>query len=314
MSVGEPSGPKDGSGVETGSRVVVRRAVVEDLPGIDAALRAALAADPIPGFTTSDIERALTRIEPEPTSTAVALVDGRVIGACTPRLDDLTVAPDHRRRGAGRALFQEATAIAREQGLPYLQLYVPEHLPGSQAFARAMGMTYHSSLWLFRLASDVPVPAARFPAGVAPRAYVDDDLEPFVALANASFADHPTPVSWSVGLIRHVHGLPDFDPSGILVVRPADDPERLVAFARVETARGDDGARVGWIRLIGVLPDWRGRGLGRELLRWSVGRLRAHGVDRIELAVEATNDRALELYRRHGFEPAIEWPHWVLRV
>jgi hypothetical protein len=34
----------------------------------------------------------------------------------------------------------------------------------------------------------------------------------------------------------------------------------------------------------------------------------------VELAVEAANDRALGLYLRNGFEPAVEWPHWVLPV
>jgi mycothiol synthase len=294
--------------------MVVRRARVEDLPAIRRVLTAALAADPVPGYTRSDIERALTRIEPEPGGTAVALLGDRLVGACTPRLDDLTVDPEHRRRGVGRALFDEAMTITREQDLPYLQLYVPGHLPGSQAFARAMGMAYHSSMWLFRLAPDVDVPPARFTAGFVARPYADEDLGPYVALGNASFADHPSPVSWSVELVRHVHSLPGFDRDDIRVVAPTEDPGSLVAFARVEMTLGDDGSRVGVVRLIGVLPERRGRGLGRELLRWSVARLRDRGADRIELAVEALNERALELYRRHGFEPAVEWPHWTSAV
>jgi ribosomal protein S18 acetylase RimI-like enzyme len=63
-----------------------------------------------------------------------------------------------------------------------------------------------------------------------------------------------------------------------------------------------------------VLPAWRGRGLGRELLRWGVTELRGRGAGPIELSVEAQNERATGLYRAHGFEPAIEWPHWVLPV
>jgi ribosomal protein S18 acetylase RimI-like enzyme len=69
---------------------------------------------------------------------------------------------------------------------------------------------------------------------------------------------------------------------------------------------------IGYVTMIGVLPTWRGRGLGRELLRWSVGYLRDRGAQLIELSVEAANDRATELYRRHGFVPTIEWPNWTL--
>jgi ribosomal protein S18 acetylase RimI-like enzyme len=41
-----------------------------------------------------------------------------------------------------------------------------------------------------------------------------------------------------------------------------------------------------------------------------VAQLRARGASRIQLSVEAENDLALGLYRRAGFEPLVEWPHW----
>ncbi len=74
------------------------------------------------------------------------------------------------------------------------------------------------------------------------------------------------------------------------------------------------GRPLGDINLIGVLPKWRGRGIGRALLQWGVAELRSRGAARIELSVEAANERATGLYRAHGFEPTIEWPHWVLPV
>jgi mycothiol synthase len=70
----------------------------------------------------------------------------------------------------------------------------------------------------------------------------------------------------------------------------------------------------GEVRLVGVLPQWRGRGLGRELLHWGVAWLRAMGAGVIQLNVEAENELALGLYRRTGFEPAVEWPHWARMV
>ena len=66
--------------------------------------------------------------------------------------------------------------------------------------------------------------------------------------------------------------------------------------------------------LVGVIPAWRRRGLGRELLRWGITTLRGRGrgAGPIMLSVEAANDSATALYRDHGFEPSIEWPHWVM--
>ena len=74
------------------------------------------------------------------------------------------------------------------------------------------------------------------------------------------------------------------------------------------------GTFVGEVALIGVLPQWRGRGLGRELLRWGVAQLLARGAGPIQLTVEAENELALGLYLRTGFEPAVKWPHWTRSV
>ena len=60
-----------------------------------------------------------------------------------------------------------------------------------------------------------------------------------------------------------------------------------------------------------VGPGQRGRGLGRWLLLWGIERLRSQGVARIELGVEANNDRAMTLYRSVGFDPVDEWPQWM---
>jgi ribosomal protein S18 acetylase RimI-like enzyme len=109
-----------------------------------------------------------------------------------------------------------------------------------------------------------------------------------------------------------VHALPDFDPNGILFVSSRDEPERPIGWTRVEHEVTEAGVRRGFVSFIGVLPEWRGRGLGRELLRWGVAYVRAAGAGTIELNVEAANDRALGLYRRTGFSPEVEWPHFAL--
>jgi mycothiol synthase len=294
--------------------VEVRTANLADIDGIRSVMEASFDVDDLPGFTRGDIERAVARLPADLGGAIVATLEGRVAGYCIPRNDDLTVHPELRRRGVGRALVPAAVDLVRSRGLPWLQVFVPAR-PVDEAFARAVGLHYHSSLWLLGLAGDVEVPAPSFPTGVAVRGLASTEpVEPYVELMNASFADHPTPLGWTVETVGHVHGLPEFDPGGLLLVTPADEPDRLIAFTRVELESDDDGVPVGWISLIGVLPAWRGRGLGRELLRWGVAHMRARGADRIELAVEALNERALGLYRRTGFEPKVEWPHWIIET
>ena len=53
---------------------------------------------------------------------------------------------------------------------------------------------------------------------------------------------------------------------------------------------------------MGLLPEYRGRGLGRPLMTRSLDAARAFGLARVELTVRVDNQRALELYRKLGFE------------
>ena len=52
---------------------------------------------------------------------------------------------------------------------------------------------------------------------------------------------------------------------------------------------------------MGLMPDQRGRGLGRALLEGTLERARAAGVLRVELEVYASNAAAIALYERCGF-------------
>ncbi|MDP9365604.1 MAG: GNAT family N-acetyltransferase, partial [Chloroflexota bacterium] len=167
----------------------------------------------------------------------------------------------------------------------------------------------HASLWQLRLPPGVRPPGPAFPESVAAGPFAPDDLPAYVNLINAAFVDHPSPLSVTEPLVRHVHNLPGFDPTDFLVVEPRDRPGHPIAFCRTRLVR-DGGMTAGEVVLIGVLPEHRGAGLGTELLRWGVDRLREAGADEITLTVESLNERALRLYERTGFERVQEWPRW----
>jgi RimJ/RimL family protein N-acetyltransferase len=79
----------------------------------------------------------------------------------------------------------------------------------------------------------------------------------------------------------------------------------------------DDGGRVvGWCDIrreiipvyshighlgMGLLPDYRGRGIGERLIKASIDAARRAGFERLELSVYARNVRATALYRKVGF-------------
>ena len=85
-------------------------------------------------------------------------------------------------------------------------------------------------------------------------------------------------------------------------------PIQFVAMARGEVAGWCDvtpnqleGFRHCGTLGMGLLPDFRGRGLGRRLLQETIDATREAGLTRIELEVFASNQIATRLYERFGF-------------
>jgi mycothiol synthase len=226
--------------------------------------------------------------------------------------DDLTVDLVYRRRGHGSRLVEAGRLIARAAGREHLRLWVPKR-DDAETFARSAGMRYESSLWKLRLDPGGSVEPPRFPDDVVVR-WIEPgtDDEAFTDLLNTIFLDHPSPLEVDLDTIRRVHGSKAFDPSTILLVADARDRERLTGFCRIGAYRDDDDRMVGEVKLVGVRREVRGRGLGRELVRWGVNGCRERAAEDVYLSVEGENDDALRLYRSLGFRTDVEWPHWVI--
>lgn len=91
------------------------------------------------------------------------------------------------------------------------------------------------------------------------------------------------------------------------------------AFALIGRCGGDIAAHAGFalartaadeseILTIGVLPDYRRRGLARELMTAVAGRALADGADSLFLEVDRQNRAALALYRDLGFAEVARRP------
>lgn len=52
---------------------------------------------------------------------------------------------------------------------------------------------------------------------------------------------------------------------------------------------------------MGLLPAYRGRGIGRKLLSAALAKARSNGITRVELEVRSDNTRAIKLYEHMGF-------------
>lgn len=95
----------------------------------------------------------------------------------------------------------------------------------------------------------------------------------------------------------------------------AMDPSGAIGLAAAQfKSRADGEAAEAMIFGVGVLPELRGRGLGRALMRTVLGMLGARGVRRVALEVDDTNVAALALYRSLGFVEENSMDYWRLEL
>jgi mycothiol synthase len=247
----------------------------------------------------------------------IARMDGEPAGFCfafvAPTHDGafamirLGVVEPHRRRGIGDALL--ACGITSIAGLPAslgvreLNLSAWDPNAAAAAFAARHGFRHARNFWrMERPRATIEDP--RWPDGIVARVFDGSEqaLGDFNRAYNRSFADHYHYVRSSLEDTRAVVGQSHFRPDGLLL---AHRNGTCVGFCR--NARFGEA---GEVALIGVVPEARGIGLGRALLRWGVSWLGAQGVDPLYLMVDGENEGALRLYRSEGFAVARTRVHW----
>ena len=120
-------------------------------------------------------------------------------------------------------------------------------------------------------------------------------LDDLVEAQDRIFADYMVPVHSSrtffVDFLKSVGG----DLGNVLV---AIDEGRIVGYVNPVHDR-----REGWIGGIGVMPGYRGKGIGTELMSVAEELLRRRGVIDVYLEVIEGNHRAQKLYERLGYRP-----------
>jgi ribosomal protein S18 acetylase RimI-like enzyme len=99
-------------------------------------------------------------------------------------------------------------------------------------------------------------------------------------------------------------------PDTLLLLASVDD--RVIGYGLAHIMAVEDtwvadtwatGKRIGEIESLSVLPEFRGSGLGTQLLTLLEDHLRASGVDDLVLGVLPGNRDALRLYERLGYRP-----------
>lgn len=226
---------------------------------------------------------------------------------------ELVVAPADRREGHGSALVEAALSVGAEA------FWAHGDLPASRALAARHGLVAVRTL--HRMARPL-MPEDRigtgdagtlgFPGWVRIETYAEHpDVEMLQRLNAAAFAGHPEQGRLTVADLRERMAEAWFDPAGLFLFRDADaardaDP---VGF---HWTKAIPGSPTGEVYVVGIHPEYQGRGLAGPLTRLGLAHLAGRGLREVELYVDGENIPAVATYRRLGFD--VVESHIVHRV
>lgn len=214
------------------------------------------------------------------------------------------VHPAFRRQGIFRALFEEARLEYRSQGAHKLVLICESNAPVGMACATALGGRYSfaehdmelehfQERFVFddRLTFE-EVGSSEIDKLVTVQARSFGDSEALVLLMVTKFLQEPQ---------EHFY-LARFGEADLGCREP-------VGVMRVRDAEGENS-----IHAFGVLPDYRGRGYGRQMLEEAIRCIRARNQKPIALEVETTNRAAIRLYETCGFRIRTTYNYYIVDV
>lgn len=319
--------PTDGQEPKTATDVQIRNVREDDLEAIVALINEAEAVEKMErGISLTELWARLHQPGLDPTRDAfLAEADGRLVGFCAYNIDQDeaewgaetwgVVHPAWRRQGIGRRLL-EAVCKRIEEAAPR-QVGLATYIIGSArvrdrgretdqdrvALFRSLGFAPARIFWTMERDLTAPIPEAPLPDGLIFRSFVrGQDEGEFLDAFNEAFADHWGPSAYTAAELEHVLSLP-YSPPELFVL--AVDGSTIAGFAWCQINSDQNartGRRDGYVAEVGVRRAYRRRGIGAAVVAEGLRRLRAAGMTKALLGVDANSPTgATRLYERLGF-------------
>ncbi|HEY9721308.1 MAG TPA: GNAT family N-acetyltransferase [Oscillatoriaceae cyanobacterium] len=297
--------------------MTLREFVLGDIPAIAAIRNASIRISPDFYSMTVDRFRFDFYDEDVPMTSRIMIAeeDGRTLGFYhlytdenqlargRVNLDAIHVHPDARGKGAGAALLESACDTAKGWKGGYVSTAIPEGDTGSLAFLERHGFSIARIFFKMRLSELKAAPEPVIPEGLHLRPYTPgSDEDAFVQVFNTCFEGHWDFTPLTPQEAAAWNRRPSFNPKGCFLLF---DGPRLIGFTTIlfdPERAAQTGEAVARIFEMGVLPEYRRRGLGYQLLLVGVRYARERGFQAIDLVTDSQNAPAVEMYEKLGFQ------------
>lgn len=233
----------------------------------------------------------------------------------TPRLAlEIAVHPDYRCGGIGSALYNIVQAHAESVNVSHLTapVYsaVVERRPESAEFLERRGFRADHSYWQLRLDHIAEQAQPQWPQGIGVRRFdygnVDIDAQTWSKLIIEAFGESATAQGVKAQLSE-----PGVSSNGyFFAVDEATGREIGMSRGRIDSL---GGRQIGYIGTVGVLPEYRGRGVAEALIKQTLAYLANQGIESATLFVEDNNMPARRLYDKLGWSPVYKTDHYWKR-
>ena len=209
------------------------------------------------------------------------------------------VHPDLRRQGLFRLLFQMAQQECAQRGIEKLLLFFDRASASGQAFARSLGAHLDHTEYKMELHEEKRPAVPVLSEGFEIRPATVDDVTDVIQITAISFEMEEEELR--SGMASDLRSANRATYLGIL------QGKVIGAISMVYV----NGAS---IYGFGVLPEYRGRGYGRQMLAWTVDKALTNGKRPVTLEVAPENEHALSLYHSCGFRETTTFDYYAVDV
>lgn len=220
---------------------------------------------------------------------------------------NISVLPEHRRRGIGSALLEAVSSVAREAGKTMLLGTTTSDRPESIAFLEHRGFREHERMKVVKLdlAAAAPVPIQAPPGVTITSLAAQPELVAAVYdVAKEALPDIPgdgpeVPPTLEEFRTRDVDR--SIIPPGGFAIAIDDATGRVAGYANLMLVPGRP--TVAWHGMTAVARDWRGRGLAKALKGATIAWAIDNGLEALEGSNDVDNAAMRAVNRQLGYQP-----------